>query len=67
MDEYQGLLPLVQLMSIDDKLVFLSDKKMLAYWHEDIAWAIEYKHRTPSKIRKHERRQQLENRQTEYS
>jgi hypothetical protein len=36
--ELTGLLNLVLLMNLEDKLVFFQDKQMASYWREDMAW-----------------------------
>lgn len=64
--EYAGLLNLVLLMSVDSKITFFQDKQMASYWREDMAWLAEFRCQTPSKIRKQQRLEQLERRQTEY-
>jgi hypothetical protein len=61
--ELAGLIPLVSLLSVDDKLLFFSDTQMRSYWQEDMKWLAEFRCQTPSKIRKQERLAELASRQ----
>lgn len=61
--ELAGLIPLVSLLSIEDKLQFFSDSKMRSYWHEDMKWLAEFRCQSPSKSRKQERLAELASRQ----
>jgi hypothetical protein len=56
---HSGLIPLLSIMSVEEKLLTFKSKTFKQYFDEDCAWVMEYSRQTPNKDRMKTRVEQL--------